>query len=311
MKPIKKLIIAALFIIVNHFATAQVDKYKESLKVKRNHCVRAFTTTTTATALNNNATLKKEESVSYNGEKFNAETEINLTSGTSVMKNSITTVTNPERRGKANIKQSNDTLYINYWLNKEYNEICDKKSDTFNECICNPPRDPNTYFILLKDRQYASFRHTRFEFGALTIPFKARWQSKKNNQSIPADFSIDFNASMYFGWAFGKTKFYYYKNHDKQPTSRMFSFGFFTGFSQVKLDSTNTYTDIAPVLKEKNVPALSLGMALMANIRSFSFGVFPGWDIVFGPTGSKWNYNGRPYLGFGIGYKINFNPKKE
>jgi hypothetical protein len=42
----------------------------------------------------------------------------------------------------------------------------------------------------------------------------------------------------------------------------------------------------------------------MTSIYNFNFGFFGGFDLGFGNSAKKWNFNNRPWIGFGIGYNI-------
>jgi len=130
-------------------------------------------------------------------------------------------------------KDDKSKVNINYWLGEQYDRN-------------------GKYYLKLKNRQYASFWFNCVEGGALTIPFKYRAKFTKNNIDIPSDFTADLNIGAYLGYSFGKVKYMYRKNEDKEPSKWLVSIGPFLSVSRVEIDSTST------PIKEMENTAVSL-----------------------------------------------------
>lgn len=190
--------------------------------------------------------------------------------------------------GKATVavdKDDKSKLHINYWLGSKYDRN-------------------GKYYIKLQNRQYASFWFDCIEGGALTIPFKYRPKFTKNNVDVQDDFTADLNVGAYLGYSFGKIKYMYRKNEEKEPQKWLISVGPFLSVSRAEIDSTTTLSAEEPLKKKKAIATVSPGLGLMTSIYNFRFGVFLGNDLAIGSTARKWDYHDKWWWGFGLGYNI-------
>lgn len=182
-------------------------------------------------------------------------------------------------------KDDKSILHINYWLGDDY--------------------DRNTkYYLKLKNREYASFWFKCIEGGALTIPFKYRPKFSENNIDVSNQFIADLNIGAYLGYSFGKIKYMYRRNEEKEPSKWLISVGPFLSVSRVEIDSTTSITSQTPIKDKQSIATVSPGLGLMTSIYNFRFGVFLGNDIGVGQSAQKWDYNKRWWWGFGLGYNI-------
>jgi hypothetical protein len=182
-------------------------------------------------------------------------------------------------------KDDKSKLHINYWLRDKYDRN-------------------GKYYLKLKNREYASFWFNCIEGGALTIPFKYRPKFTKNNIDISDQFTADLNVGAYLGYSFGKIKYMYRKNEDKEPSKWLVSVGPFLSVSRVEIDSTTSLSATEPLKIKKAIATVSPGIGLMTSIYNFRFGVFLGNDLAIGQTAQKWDYHNRWWWGFGLGYNI-------
>lgn len=182
-------------------------------------------------------------------------------------------------------KDDKSKLHINYWLGSKYDRN-------------------GKYYLKLKNREYASFWFRCVEGGALTIPFKYRPKFTKNSVDISDQFTADVNVGAYLGYSFGKIKYMYRKNEEKEPSKWLVSFGPFLSVSRIEIDSSTTLSAKEPLKIKKPFATVSPGIGLMTSIYNFRFGVFIGKDIVIGETARKWDYHDKLWWGFGLGYNI-------
>ena len=182
-------------------------------------------------------------------------------------------------------KDDKSKLHVNYWLGDKYDRN-------------------GKYYLKLKNREYASFWFNCVEGGALTIPFKYRPKFTKNNVDISDQFTADLNIGAYLGYSFGKIKYMYRKNEDKEPSKWLVSIGPFLSVSRVEIDSLTSLSATKPLKVKQEIATVSPGIGLMASIYNFRFGVFLGNDLAIGQTAQKWDYHNRWWWGFGLGYNI-------
>lgn len=195
----------------------------------------------------------------------------------------------------ANIHTSNDTLYINFWL-EQIND------STYYE-VDNPEKydwnfvPTKKYFVTLKNRQSIVLWGFNYEISALTMPFKLHF----GYDDVSAQFNSQVNISTYIGRRFSRHNYRYDTYEGMKKSESSFSGGIIFGISSTSVDSTNSsITDLSPT----SVPVFSAGMGGVFNFGDFNLGIFGGYDIGIGSTASKWNFHQKPWMGFGFGYKV-------
>jgi len=210
------------------------------------------------------------------------------------------------KKHKANLFVKKDTIYVNFWLHPNYYKLSDRaQKDSV------PYRPEETYFILLKDRQYVSFPFSNYEMSAITIPFKYHFAFRENDQYIQPLFKAGVNVSTFIGYRYGRVRYKNVKQSGISTSSWSFSHGVLFGLNAQTMDSTTTSLSGIPFTKERTLPTLSLGVGTTLNIRDFDLGFFIGLDAGLGTAATKWNYHSKPWIGFGLGYNIAFFGKKQ
>lgn len=153
--------------------------------------------------------------------------------------------------------------------------------------------------------------HTTIERGIatspLTLPLKLRYGFTKNGVEVDDQFLADANLGASF--SFKVTRLSSRKEQGtllKLPETSL-NFGPFLSLSTVSLDKKNTTVGETPITGDEtlSIGTLSYGVGLIINIRNLNFGVFHGWESGFGSSAKNWNFNNRPFLGIGLGYKLN------
>jgi len=147
--------------------------------------------------------------------------------------------------------------------------------------------------------RYKSIPYAVWQAGAVSVPFKYRFAS--HTRHSPADASTDFNAGIYVGRQWGRTRFY--RDKDKNHGSISFTLAAFTGPTAINVKKENV-RDTAKFTAESNEFGWSLGVGSLYAYRDLSFGMFLGMDIPFSSAASNWNYAYQPWLGIAIGYKL-------
>lgn len=166
------------------------------------------------------------------------------------------------------------------------------------------------YYIDLSETDDLATTYLAFSFSGQSIPFKYRPGFEKDTVKVKGNMQSQYNASLSFGFNIGITNYYYRKYEKINSLKFGLSFLVFTGPSLVTLKNSNTSTNPEKQLAEgieRGTGVLSLGYGVSFNIRSFSFGVFSGWDFAFGEAAQQWDYHARRWNGFGFGYTTSVN----
>lgn len=183
--------------------------------------------------------------------------------------------------------KKNDSTTIDYYLVDRYEKDAD-------------------YTIKLENREFVSFRKLGIEYGPITIPFKLRFGYTKDKIEVDEEFSADLNVGFFGGIKLGKYRFRYEKPTLKELANLSVTVGGFISLSTAALDSVSTRAGKDPFTKDEKatIGVLSPGVGLMFAIYNFQFGAFLGVDVGFGRDAKNWNFNNRPWLGFGISYNL-------
>lgn len=185
------------------------------------------------------------------------------------------------------VYKENDPNILDYYLVNRY----DKDAD---------------YTMKLENREFVSYRKQSLEFGPLTIPFKFRFGYSRNDIYINEEFTTDLNVGIFGGYKIGKYRVRYEGSSLKDLANISCTIGGFLNLSSAGLDSLSTTSSKTPFKKEEKatIGILSPGFGAMLTVYNFQIGVFLGWDFGFGRNAKNWNFNNRPWLGFGIGYSL-------
>lgn len=138
------------------------------------------------------------------------------------------------------------------------------------------------FFISLKDfndKCESIYPHKKgFTWGFLTLPIKARF----GNSKAPFTFEekINFGISAGVKW---------------QHVNKVYSASNLLGgvsVGGVKID------------KDNSASALSLSVGYMYQYDKFQIGLFTGVDFIDKSAGVSWGYQGKPWVGFAIGFSL-------
>ncbi len=169
--------------------------------------------------------------------------------------------------------------------------------------------DEYYYFIKLPRRSkmntavtYLSLKYATWEYGLTTVPYKYFRGDK--NDSIPNLAIKDFNAGLYIGRKWGRTRFY----HDKSKIHHSVSYMTTTFLSPTLISLTPETTNIKTYRPGTEL-GLTFGFGLMASYRDINLGLLGGWDIPLSSAGRNWNYYKEFWIGMGLGYKLNIFTK--
>ena len=179
-------------------------------------------------------------------------------------------------------KDSSPKLFVNPWL------VENKNGDYVDR--------NQLYFYELENRQSLKIDFKEWSFNTLTVPLKVRFS---NNNT---EFSTDANLGALIGHSWGSTNFVHRKEKqigNKEYDSK-FTTGIFFGFEELEFefnDSENNEIEIETAL-------LSIGTGLLYSYEKFTFGVMGGFDFGLGKNTSEWEFQGKPWLGFSLGYSL-------
>lgn len=259
--------------------------------------------------LDSNSTLIEKRSANFKDTDHEMEKKTLHQNGKSIVYTKKKTKAIPfyanGRSHKANLHVSKDTIYINFWLCKDYYSNSPEQQKS---CFYQPN---DKYFILLKNRQVVSFTYTNWEVSTLLIPFKYQFGFKKNNVDVPSDIKTDLNVNAFLGYRIGKVNYFCDQYKGIVESKWSYTIGGFLGLNSMKIDSTTSSLSSSPLTSERNVPSLSYGGGIVFNIKDFNVGAFLGADAGLNNTALKWNYHNKLWLGFGLGYKLGFLGKSE
>jgi hypothetical protein len=204
--------------------------------------------------------------------------------------------------------EKKDTISIKSdWFSKSKNIIEIYNSNAKIEYYLINKFDQNAdYYLKLNNRSFVSLKKQSVVFGPVTIPFKYRFSHAKNEVNIESEFSADFNAGIFVGKNWGRYRVRYESKELKKLSNLSLTVGPFLSLSTTNLDSESSSGAKSPLREDesKTIASISPGIGIMTSIYNFNFGFFGGFDLGFGNSAKKWNFNNRPWIGFGIGYNI-------
>lgn len=163
------------------------------------------------------------------------------------------------------------------------------------------------YTIELKNREKISYTNTAIEFGPITIPIKYRFGFGTDTKEVKEEFTTDLNLGIFAGYRFGKFRARYERGVGfKELAHLSCTIGGFLSASTTTLSKTNTNAGNTPITTDstQSIGTISPGVGVMGNMYGFNLGIFLGCDIGVGQESENWNYNGKPWLGIGIGYSL-------
>jgi len=123
----------------------------------------------------------------------------------------------------------------------------------------------------------------RINIGILTLPFKFRFTG---TQSFESDFNINSTASVRT-WSLGGGHLFLQMG---------------AGIGGVELTDVNTKGIVDKSSIKAN--ALSMMVGAMVQYKKIQAGIYLGVDYINNQTFYQWEYQGKPWLAFGVGYQL-------
>lgn len=123
----------------------------------------------------------------------------------------------------------------------------------------------------------------RVSFGLITLPFKFRMFDDK---SFETNFNLNTTLNI--------------------RLTQLWNAGFYAQFG-AGIGNTNLYNGNAPGVdpgEEINAAALTILSGVMLQYKKVQAGLYIGWDHINNQKNYQWQYNGKPWLGFGVGYQL-------
>lgn len=240
---------------------------------------------------------------------------------------------------KAGLLFKDSKLYVNLWPFKENSndqtnegikktiskidddDDDDKKEESLvkEDVNLNKTRDTReVLFYEIPDDHTAKFRFTEVTLTAITIPLKYRFKTdrdaldtsdEENVSEISVEseeFSTSVNLAFFGGWTWGNTKFTHRKKIGNRTTTTKNTIGAFVGSTAVELKTTNTDITLNQPQgdREGTFGTISFGLGYVKSWNKISIGLFGGIDKGVGRVSEAWVYDGKPWLGIGVGYDL-------
>lgn len=261
--------------------------------------------------------LKTEKKVDYS--HFNDDQKDSIKKsfeGLKVIEYTMTKTVN----GKSVEVKKTETINDEFFQNQKYSIAVDPERDEIVKAFVKFPDDKNkilinpflskkdtinsTYFIEIKNRHKEWLPFTEFTVSSVTIPLKYRFDDELNN--VGEEFTTAINLNFLLGYSYGNTSFMFRDKVGNKSNTWKITGGIILGASTVKLNNTNTSSAEIPIESGNTVDQglLSFGFGATYSFNKLNFGLFYGWDYSLGDISDKWNYNGLPWLGVGVGYSL-------
>jgi hypothetical protein len=215
---------------------------------------------------------------------------------------------------RANVKQKGDTLLLDFW-----NFAANPSAPTSPRYKYVSPKDSigkhgkvtYLYFMQIPQRDiigepvtYISLPYATTEVGVATVPFKFR---RGNTSKIVSNQLLsDISLGPYIGRKWGRTRFY--NDKERNHNSVALTIAFMASPTIISIDSTNTKGEVKTKSDEMGI---TTAIAAMYAYRDINIGLYLGTDNPVTGRSGKWAYASKPWIGFGIGYKINLLGAKE
>lgn len=160
------------------------------------------------------------------------------------------------------------------------------------------------FYLPLENREYKQFKFRSWNATVLTLPIKYYFPFEKNAVSIPSRSTASVNGNLYLNGRIGRARYFYERNSSKKIyVSWQASTGFITGLSVNEINKSNTLLRQAAgdtLSSSRFSPVFTVGWGVTYGFRQYNFGVFAGLDYAIGSNHDYWDYQGRPWIGFGI-----------
>lgn len=158
--------------------------------------------------------------------------------------------------------------------------------------------------VIQQDTLFNSYNFTQrsFDLDILTIPIKYR----PSEAGLPNQLNTNFNGAFYTGYrrdvyrlSYRRAPFRVYK---RKITHYGYSLGLFTGIGSTAI---NPWVTRDVVAAEYDGIVWLKGIAGIAGINNFTFGLALGVDHLLDKNHHVWIYQGKPWLGLTLGLNLN------
>lgn len=155
-------------------------------------------------------------------------------------------------------------------------------------------------YIKVPENGYTTLVKSYLKISAISVPFTVR---PALNDSIGQLVSNDLNLGASLSY---NINLEFFKNRRIQAKKSVYgiSAGLGFGLSKVTLDSASTSLSSNSYDSSQDGVALSLLPGIGINFKGFQVLAFYGLDFALTKNVKDWNYNKKPYFGFGIGFDI-------
>jgi hypothetical protein len=176
-------------------------------------------------------------------------------------------------------KENDHRLLINPWLILSNDEYI--------------ARD-QLYFYELGNRQSVKINFRQWSFNVLTVPLKIRFGSERT------EFSSGANLGALIGHTWGTTNFLHRTKIGNKQYDTKNTIGVLIGIDKLEFSFID---DTDSELKTKTA-VLAAGLGYLFSYEKFTFGVIGGVDYGLGENSSKWDFQGKYWLGITLGYSL-------
>lgn len=214
----------------------------------------------------------------------------------------------------ANVKQKGDTLLLDFWnfaANLDAPASPRHKYVSPNDSVGKHGKVTYLYFMQITPRDiisqpvtYISLPYATTEVGVATVPFKFR---RGNTSKIVSNQLLsDISLGPYIGRKWGRTRFY--ADKERNHNSAALTLAFMASPTIISIDSTNTRGEVKTKSDEMGI---TTAIAAMYAYRDVNIGLYLGTDNPVTGKSGRWAYASKPWIGFGIGYKVKILGAKE
>lgn len=162
----------------------------------------------------------------------------------------------------------------------------------------------------MENRAFISLPKRSVKFGPVTIPLKYRFGRSATIDGVKRtakdECIADANIGLFGGYKFARYRVRNDGGKLRDRSSLGGSIGAFLSLSSTMIDSLSTHISPEPLDGDEkyNIGVISPSFGVMFSPYNVQIGGFLGWDFGFGSNRKKWNFHGRPWLGFGLGYNL-------
>jgi hypothetical protein len=166
-------------------------------------------------------------------------------------------------------------------------------------------RDVEFYYDLA-NRQTVAFHTVSLGFSGVAVPIRYRpgYTAEDNKAEIPGNVADPISIGALFGASYSRMRYQYVRNAENPlMESSRWTFGLFSSLGKGTVNAASSKSAATAVTVESSFPTLSIGPALMANVRGVDLGLFAAPEFALGGGDAKrWDFHGRWWWGAGLSF---------